>query len=615
MEEKSPVVPFIIKPLRINNYTHLITLLKIKQKKYADYAYGQINHSFSDCLSSKEVVLNLDEVLEGYLHERLQIKLLEYEKNIEADFNKEIEKRIKDMKIDNDMRIHSLRIGDVSEMEELLFQKPSILTFKDEFLFDLYEFLFNKNEPADFLNNSYLKYIRKHFTDDKFKNIDFKSQVTEFVKMKFNKDEYSIEVYENRYLWAEMLIFLRVGRIDIVKELLDEHEVYFEFISKKFKSAFLLFLDGKKCATYPSASARDDKFKRFLFDLIEEKAKSDGLVISTVEDYLWMKLIENKEIKSDIDQFDSSKIRFMIAIFTKKYKKAIDILLRSDFGMVAKFFLLKELCFEQTLEAPVNTFDKTNRFQRNYSLRSKIIDDCSSTTSSYSLISSDMPASSMSTIFLNFLFTLISKLSKKEYKVKLVEMLKNHAEYYSVVPAYIVKYELFDFLGKKYSSNELDFALDDTIALKVLNILKENGNKRNLMKLWFLMDDVSFIQVLNQALEEAILIDDSIDTDIIDRYITKRNLRDCEKLINLYGLYKFDKAPSISTLRPCVIFNKNIDLMDYKFVIEKVFFKAVDVVKETSDKLMASTLFLLCGTLGLSEECTNKVSKDLVMLI
>lgn len=617
MENKSSIAPFIVKPLRINNYTHLITLLKLKQKKYSEYVHEPVNHSFSNCLSSNEINLNLDEVLEGFLHEKLKEKMDEYEKNVNFEFLKSIDVKIKELKIENDMKIHGLKIGNIAEVEGLLFQKPSAFTFKDELLYDLYEFILNKKNSSDFLNYSYMKFIKKHFNEEKLKELNVKNQIREFVKLKFNKDEYNIEVYENRYLWAEIFICFRVGRIDLIREIMEEYEIFFEFMSQKFKTAFLGFLEGKKGAFYLSSSIKDDKFKKFFIDLIDDKIKSDGLVINTVEDYLWMKLVSNREIKSDIEQFENNRVKFMIALLSGKHKKAIDILLKSEFGIVSKFFLLKELCFEQSFEQPVvNTFDKSNKVQRGAELKSKVIDECSSSNSSYSLISSDMPHTSMNTLFLNFLFTLISKLTKKEYKVKLVEMLKNHADYYNVIPAYIIKYQLFDILGKSLiSSGDVEFALDDTIAHRVLKMLRECGDIQNLIKLGYLMDDVTMIQLLSQAIEETILVDGSIDCNIIEKYISKKSLKDTEKLINLYNFFKFDKSPCVGTLRQTVMFSKGINLSDYKFVIEKVFSKAVEIVKNESDKLMASALFILCGTLGLNEECTNKVSKDLVMLI
>lgn len=64
--------------------------------------------------------------------------------------------------------------------------------------------------------------------------------VSEYVKLKFNKNEYNIEIYE-----------------------------------------------------ITTMSSKEDKFKKSLFELIEEKtknAKSDESIINTIENYIWPKV-------------------------------------------------------------------------------------------------------------------------------------------------------------------------------------------------------------------------------------------------------------------------------------------------------------------------------------
>jgi hypothetical protein len=97
----------------------------------------------------------------------------------------------------------------------------------------------------------------------------------------------------------------------------------------------------------------------------------------------------------------------------------------------------------------------------------------------------------------------------------------------------------------------------------------------------------------------------------VDRYLKKSTSRDNEDLKAIYGLYKFSKQPTVSNLKQTILFNQDTSLKSYKFVIEKVFPKAVD----ESDIMMAKQLFKLCGLLVLSEECSLKLSKDLILLI
>ncbi|ELA42378.1 uncharacterized protein VICG_00476 [Vittaforma corneae ATCC 50505] len=436
--------------------------------------------------------------------------------------------------------------------------------------------------------------------------------------MRFNGEEYRIEIYESRYLWAEAFTFFRIGRTDLLLSLLSEFEIFFEFMSQRFKTVFNGYLAGRK-PNFVVNLKSDDKFKKFLFELADERAKSDGLVINTAEDYIWLRLVTKKNFKNDIEIFESDKIKFMISLFAKKYSKAIDILLKSDFGVIPKFFLLRELCLEQNLDQAgeevhsTNVFDSSNLITRSQLRTRRLVEDSSSTVSLASI--SEQPFA-ISPIFLNFLFNIVTRLSTKEYKVKLIEMLKSHSEYYDVVPDYIIKFELFDILGKPSEKNTtVEFFLDYKLSSKVLQRLREMGDRNKIIQLYSIIDDLTMIQTLRDATEEAILIDGTVDQEIVEKYLKEKISKDSDELKNMYGFYKFVKNPSVSNLRQTVLFDQNIDMRPYKFVIEKLFAKAIETVRSANDKFMAKHLFKLCGALDLNEECASKVSKDLVLLI
>lgn len=627
MEEQPKLAPFILKPPRINNYTHLIALLKAKQNKYKGFTSSAINTAFGNVLGTYKETLELENVFEGFLHEKLKEKSLDFEKQILADFSKSITSKIKEIKIENDQRVYSNKIGNLKESESLLFVRPSTFTFKDDLLFDLYLYINKKTTPLLFLQQSYLKYMLKYFSENSIDGIKFNSDnldtktlkkiVQEFVKIRFNSEEYRIEVYESRYLWAEVFVLFRIGRTDIALDVISENEIYFEFMTTKFKSIFNGFLNGKK-SNFIHHFRNEDKFKKFLYELTDEKAKSDGLIINTVEDYLWLKLVSGKDIKNDITEFTNPKIKFLICLFAKKYAKAIDILLKSDFGVVSKFFLLRELCLEQSLDSNepeiTNVFDLTNKAVKPQ-LKTRILsEDSSSTTSLVS--ATENTQSTITPVFLNFLFNIVSKVSTREHKVKLVEMLKNHCEYYNIVPIYIIKFNLFDILGKSGdSTSNVEFALDDKIASRVLNMLKEKGEKSKIIQLYNLIDDVSMVQFLKDAVEEAILVDGSVESEIVEKYLKNKISKDVADLENMYSFYKFYKSPTITNLKTSVLFDQSANLKSFRFVIEKLFSKIIDVVKTENDRQMAKYLFKLCGILDLNEECSTKISKDLVSLI
>lgn len=621
--------PFIVKPHRINNYTHLIALLKVKQAKYKNYSPGVVNTSFAKVLGSSQETLNLDSVLEGFLHEKLKERSIEFETQLFADFNKAINSTIKDLKAENDHKIYASKIGPLKDIEQLFLAKPTQGTFKDDLLFDMYTFISQRSEPQAFLEESYLKYIIKFYSQShpsdagniKGTTVDdktLKTIVSEFVKMRFNGEEYKIETYESRYIWAEAFVFLRIGRVDLLNELLAEFEMFFEFMGQRFKTVFSAFLAGKRTSSAVNLR-NDDRFKKFLFELADDEAKSDGLVINTAEDYIWLRLMTKKDFKKDIDVFESDKVKFMIAIFAKKYCKAINILLRSDFNVVPKFFLLRELCLEQNLDQSAdeayvnNVFDSSNSVPRSRLRTRMLLDESSSTMS---LTSLPEQSSSISPIFLNFLFNIVVRMSTREFKVKLIEMLKNHSEYYEVIPDYIIKYDLFDILGSlSEKSPAVDFFLDSKISSRVLQRLRKMGDKAKIVQLCHIIDDVTMVQVLKEALEEAILIDGTLDQEIVEKYLKKNISKDWDELSTMYGFYRFFKQPTVANLRQTVLFDQTADLKPFRFVIERLFAKAVEVIRAENDKFMAKHLFRLCGALDLNEECASKISKDLVLLI
>jgi hypothetical protein len=207
----------------------------------------------------------------------------------------------------------------------------------------------------------------------------------------------------------------------------------------------------------------------------------------------------------------------VVSLFARDFRQSIDILLKSDFGIVSKFFLLRELCIES------GTVDYME-------LRGN------STT--------------IDPVFLNFLFNIVSRLTTNEHKVKLIEILKTHQEYYDVIPQYIIKFELFDILGSPSERERMiEYSLDPKVTIKVLQKLREDGERSKIVKLYNIIDDVSMMQVLKETIEEAILTDDAIDQAIVEKYLKSKISKDSDELECMYGFYKFSKERSIASLK------------------------------------------------------------------
>jgi hypothetical protein len=82
-------------------------------------------------------------------------------------------------------------------------------------------------------------------------------------------------------------------------------------------------------------------------------------------------------------------------------------------------------------------------------------------------------------------------------------MLRNHGEYYEIVPDYIIKYEMYDIFSTSAEADiNVNFSLDNNISSKVLEKLRYNGDKCKVIQLYNIIDDLTMIQTLKDALEE-----------------------------------------------------------------------------------------------------------------
>lgn len=621
MLNSSKLAPLIITSNRINNYTHLIANLKLKQNKYKDFSFKTPINAFSKILDHKQERFDLDSIINGYLHEKLKENFESYEKSINKSFIKSLNKKIALIKKENDLMIYNTKIGSIKDLEDMFFNKPSKYSFKDEFLFDIYAYISSKMTPIEFLQNSFLKYI-KNFVHSNGKllnsenildheniyNIDIKddsilkSMVKEFVKLKYNRIEYNIEVFEDRYLWAEVYVLYRIGRQDLVLEHLSQFEIYFEFMTQKFKSAFIQYLEKKSSSHNVVVLPREDRFKRFMIDLIDSRVQFDGLVINTVEDYLWCKFMINKSIKKDIELYESPKIKFMISLFTKSYQNAIDIMLRSEFNVVAKFFILKEICLEQGLD-------------KKYSEENDISDEKKAgLESSFSSFNPNL--NSINPIFLNFMFGLVERFSSKDLKVRFIEILKHYPDYYETIPDYIIKYNLYEILDTDIKfEGDFGMVIDQKMADAIIDKLKSSGMKKELLRLQNIISKDILIDLLIDLIGESILTDEIVDEKLIENILVKTHPLNTTKLKHIYDFYKFSFYTNIGNLKNTILLDLTADLTEYKFIIEKIFPKAIDVAVSERDREIAKTLFKICGFLELNDECRNKAAKDLVSFI
>ncbi|KAI4291941.1 hypothetical protein PAPHI01_1215 [Pancytospora philotis] len=639
--------PFVLEPAVISNYTQLIALLRKKQLKYREFVCKTTNTALAGVLGERPETFDMGSVLDGFLHEKLMGKFKSFEGGVCADFDRLLNSKVQQIKKETEQKLYSVRIGDISEVEGLFFTEPTKVTFKEDMLFDLYLHLKRRGKPLDFLHRAYASYVAQFVRAQGIELSDpealqagargdaaFKEAVSAFVKLRFNREEFAIEAYEGRYLWAEVYVLYRAGRTDLVKQLLSEFDVFFELTAQKFRTMFVEHANGAILNFVPSLAQSEDKFKRFLFSMLDRSPQSDGAVINSVDDYLWMRLVQGqcskKEIAKEFGNLENAKILFMVYILMKQYKWAIDVLLKSDFNVVAKFFLLRELCLEQNLGAEPSKDDCVGGFRSASAPKAKPMlkhvaytDDASSSSFSLESVHNAPMAGDPSTglsavnpVFLNFMFSIVAKMSLNENKVKLIEMLKNYGDYYAVVPYYIIKYELFNIVGRtSLSDSPLDFFLDSDLTGAVISALHQTQSKKKLIQLHKLMPSKAVVDLLIGIVEEGILVDEPVDTKIIEEYVGRTDIKGCTHLRELYAIYTFARQPTIANLRGTVVCSSNTDLLPYKFVIEKIMPRAIEVIRHEKDRELAKSVFRLGGTLDLNAGCCNRIAHELAVLI
>ena len=575
--------PLILKPNKINNITHAIALLKMKQEKYKDYK-GEYIKSNKIIYTEKTEKFNYDGVMQGFLEQKVIEKFYTQKKILLKEMDGYINNMLKIKREEVEMTSFNVHLG--KNTEKYLFKNPTAKTFEDEFLFDIYIYLNKNYEPHAFLSYLFEKYVLSFMqlnTAVDVKNVNVKELVREFAILKYNKIDYNIAIYEDRYLWAEVYLLLRLGRIEELKEVLKEFSTFFDGMNDDFGINFTKYLDNKQFEMRMVNSFGEDKFKVYLNNLFYKKVICDDCLISTVEDYLFTLVVCGKKINAE--DFQNEKVKILVNLFNKNFKNAAKNVLTGNFSLVAKFFILFQLC-------GISSYNHFNEDSTTFSMRSQ-------ENSARTEIKEATYAST--NIFINFFFAVLQKFQNINSKIRFIEIIQTNDEYKELIPIYLIKYELFDIIKNP--------CLDKNIFTKTILQLK-NKNRKKLLEVSDLLDIETYSSVMEDLLEQAILADEELPVDLKSiNTDLDRNLRE------LIYFYEFSQKPTIERLNKLPLFIIGKEISSYKFIIESLFRKIVAVIKEQGDYVKAKQLFKICGQLELNAECIDIASRELVELI
>ncbi|ELQ74403.1 Cullin [Trachipleistophora hominis] len=596
---KNKFVPLVLQPIKIENYALLITKLKMMSNKYKNccrstkfidevFSLGDIN--LKKCLlrkkSVKEEKIDLREIINGYFEHTVRMKNDILLKDGVRRAKAHISNLVKKLKEEDKMKkgiLHKIQVRD-SMYIEVNFDRSARVDFSNPFLKYAFDFFtqhveidetYKRKEvfskEINFLEKSYYDHVQKVLLENNKDN-----SVEDYVKIKYPKEEYFIESYDGRYLFAEVYTYVRCGFVQKALELIDTFSVFFEQMAPSLRESIVAFFNNNyvnKLEFEKARSIKNDRFKLMLYQLVCNVEEAENL-LENFEDFLWFRMLQARSVNDILmlnKSLDVDGCKLLVLIFCKKYGTAMRVLYAGDFSIIEIFYVMRELC----------------KVKKDISLYAEIV------------------------------FTLLKGFKSLDRKLKLVNSLHAFNDYESLVAEMIVKYEAYDLLGLK---SEVCY-LDKTVVDRVAAILSKRNDRTRLLQLYYLFnDDVNIVGILNEYLIDHILRGKKElfnYTEIIAFYSQRSKSRETEKMKILKGLADFKDKKDIAALRNSGIFTDAQPslLMEIKPVIEKLVPLIVSVIEEKKESVMAKELFELCSSISLGERCTVYVGEKLVLLL
>lgn len=576
-------IPFILEPSNVTNYFQVVAKLKAIQQKNKKYSVLPVKTSLFNLLKPVRREYDIQTVLDVFVYEKIREKVKEYEKANDKEFIQNIKAHLKEIKRQNENNEKCTRNNmDVTQFEQNFYSLPTEELFNNSMLFDLYTFLNTVKPSIDFdqeviyLGIEYIKYIDRFLTENSSEIIaplkTFEDKVSVFVKMKFSYEDYNLEVYEGRYLFAEIYIYLRCGLSNSILNLLNQYSSFFNSLDNDFKRNLTSWLNSKAFLGMPiNLSQNEDRFKKVLYEIMQGKTNIvDNYIVTSVEDFLWIQLINVKNdsdvkiFQKKFENYKSKRGLLIVLVMTKQYEKAMDFLYFSDLPILPTYYLMYELAKRSE--------DKK--------------------------------------LFVDLTFIISTKMNNVQKKLDCITNLDQVVDdFEECASSNIVKYKLFDILGLSLSKN-IDYC--------VVKRLKDINDRKHLLKVYKLIDDSSLLtEILIDIFTEGIITGQNIEEPkkiFLEIKKTDESIN-VKKLDILLKFNEFVQSPDIATLKKTSFFSIDFKLIDVKFVLEKVFKVACEVIKKANDYEMAKDLFRAVGEMELSVECTKFINKELVVFL
>ncbi|KAG0436745.1 hypothetical protein DMUE_4077 [Dictyocoela muelleri] len=636
------------------NHTQFIASLKSIQKNYDKFITSEkrieeqipitilnnliqsVSISFTKNFNHNEI--DLDDIFDGFIEEKLFLKASKWEDEMKNYILKECDKEIRRLKRVRDVERKTqmkIRMIDLNFLEDNFMAEK--YSFHDEYLSCAYDFLNSDEElkicssgnsigeedknrrntlnPQKFLQNRYLDFVKEFIqTNTKNHNLSMEEVITEFTKLIFDRIDYQIEVYKDRYIYAELYVMIRTGQIEMAINLVGEFKEFFQQYDPVFMKNFLRHLKGEtpKFINFDNQQLKSlDRFKSFLIKLISNKYKETGdWIFSCIEDYLWFHFYSTNDLnekiykhkgnfrihKDLINRFKgySGNIQFLVRILCGDFKGASELLLKADFSICEIWFLIRKI------------------------LKFNHGDDCKA-------------------LMTDIIFIIAENFTSTPKRYKIIEFLKPilNDEYYEIVSNKIIDHKLFDIIGEDTMIPVCDLKMTQKIG----EILKVRFDKKLIIRFHYVFNDDQFVvKVLSDYLIENIVNDeimiktneipskknkfgvsknfDKIFNKVSSFYIGKEENEDYRFLEALSAINEFKSKGDIKSLLKTPFLNKETQylLKRIPVIMEKMVGRVCQVLIGICDFNSAREVFELCVEFGLSEDVCRDICEKVGLL-
>ncbi|KAM0673218.1 hypothetical protein GVAV_003383 [Gurleya vavrai] len=568
------IIPLITEPVSLNSYTSLTTeLIFINQQLKTPLSSIFIEQT----IPLQELNIKIEN-LNNCFKEKIEIKtdfikafhekkLIERMNEEFYDISNELKDAIKEIKEEKLMEFNineKINFKNIEKLEKeieeseknILKDKPQRKLFSNNFIYDSYCYMSKDISANEFLNLQYKMHIENVLQKKEI-------NVKEFTQLKYGNEDFNVEIYQGRFLYAELYVYYRIGDFDGVFNLLNE----FSFFFSRFREYFINFL--KNQINYSVNDDSDDKFKKILIKIINNEKECDVSILNTFEDWLWYQFMTKTDFYHQLNNVGNESAKIFGFLLSEKYENVIDLIIENKFNAYECFYLLGEILNKKKSGKKVEV------------------------------------------IFLHLIFTICKVFKKDENKIKLLNICKDKIPndfYNKNIARFIVNYELYSIL--KIAN------FDHSIMEKLCDILLQKKDRKKILNFYSLFDKITIENLVCEELKDNIMIEKNLKIDDIAFY--KNIINDIKSIKGnvLFDLLSFDILKNFESLKKTIFCIHNLYFdKDIKVACEKLIFIACKTAMENKCKDVGGLLFYFLERLELTKEDSVYVNKELLSFI